>query len=430
MANTRSTDCWLIPLTGDNSPEKKALDNPNDCAAYETLIIPVSILNTFKKADSLKSAGLTYSTLRHTYQRGSKQTILKNMGAPFGKGIFAGPQGFLKGDILVYSGFYFLCETGSTQRSEQVYLSQVTESTNVDAKNVENQARYLQHLPDGDDPFEKRFLTQLNTEIATANLLHSSFYVSITLDDEDYLIPVSVCIATRNIAANEIMGYSYGMSYWNLFAAIPTLFNLWGKPIDVATLQLRTHDGIDLRFAVKREAVAIFQKSRCVTTQMNALIILASDIKLNSEGEANGIHVPALYYISSPDNKKFIETVSDNLSVFFDCTYPQTHYINHCLGFLNIPATINSENGFFRISILVNDLAKLTLSQAEKAFTELNKTITKGDCQFEAFSTKAYRKAVVANSGMNQRFFNTGNSLAGSRDKHDEKSTSLRLESP
>jgi hypothetical protein len=405
MSSTRNTfsEYWIIPLMTNELPYKTTIEDLKNFHAEEALIIPVLIMNQFVKSDHSKQARFTLQELRQAHQLGCSKIILKDMGEPFGMGGFAGPQGFPANTRVFYSGIYF--EIGNNPGSTDEYCAAISDSISIDGGNVNGKARFLQHLPDASHLLERDFLELLEHVVATENVRHRTTHLALRLEDCDYVIPVSECLAFRNIAANEIIGFSYGEEYWNSFAKAPSLFNPVGETLDLFTIQLLTEQGLFFRFALTSENEAEFRLTRAIRASEFTLFILPPTITLERSGLANGMHVPALYLINSATQTAFLGNTPAGIVIQFDCDSKQSKSLIDYFRNINIGLKVYPLHGKFRMNILLDDLIKLNFADAKIIFTKLNANISNGDCQFTAIETRDFRVKLTAISGTTHRFF-------------------------
>jgi len=425
MAATRSDpgNCWVFPLKKDEAPALKQIDNPKIYLANDELVIPVAILETFKAASSTHKAGLTYEHLRDANRRGNAKVIVKKMDEPFGQGAFAGEQGFVKGNIVVYSGVYAerMGYAGSSC-TEQIYLIALTPELFVDAKNSVNKARYFQHLQDDDDPMDVGYAATLDETVAMENVMHQTFYFSINLQACDYIIPVSVLVAKRYIHPNEIIGYSYGKEYWYRHGVTPTLFNQLGTPIKFITLQMINEEYKIKLYGINKAKANKFQQERYLKYNSENLLILPPDVTVIPEGAANGVYLPALYTVSSKNTKGFIIFYMNENMIFFDLHSVDTLSLLQLILYmkeLGYKCGYAQVDGKLRFMLSIKDLAKLTVTKAEEVFARLNAA---GDCQFSVDVSTQYRQKITAVSNApHSSFFAPVNAVQQDAEEDEKK---------
>jgi hypothetical protein len=404
-----SLDYWIFPLATSEAPYQIHIEDIENYHGGDELVIPAVALETFKNVQTTKPRP-SFEKLRADHQSFNDKVVLKQMANPFGKGAFAGPAGIVQGSVLVYSGVYFPSKNlKKKSKAKTIYVSDLTKVLDVDGKNVENKSRYFQHLLDDEDEGEASYAKSLFDPPAMENIRHQDSAFYITLQETLYLIPVSILLAKRNIEPDEILGYSYGNSYWNCRAMTPSLFNRAGDPISVLSMRVRNHNLQISQYGISNLYTNIFQTQRFLKYNSETLLVLPPAISVLPHQAANGVWLLALYTVTHKNKADFFYFCMGESEIYFEfkpdlstTNLPKTMRYLRQMGCLFVDSG-NSSPLMLRLPMQV--LTKLAVTLAEELFDMLNKV---GDCQFSAEISKDYRSSLpTLTSNVRSTFFAT-----------------------
>jgi hypothetical protein len=421
MSTTRSDgiECWIFPLRRNEAPAKKTIANLKTYIAIDELVIPVSIMRTFRAKKHTGKVNFTYEIMFARHQQANKKIEVKDM-KPFGMGAFAGAEGLVTGDMVVYSGVYALrSDYDDATTPEQVYLSDLTKELYVDAKNIVNKARYFQHLQSDSDPVDVSFTKTLGEPVAVENVYNKINFFSIHLQECKYIIPVMALAVTRIVKPREIVGYTYGHSYWISYGVTPSLFNQYGVPIKTITMKMVNENMRYYQYGLNRAELDSFQEKRYTLRNAQNLLILPQGVSAIPAEGTNGVFMSALYLVSRNDPSGIIRFIENKASIFFflhsnitDSALAQLFTFLENFG-CNPRYSQSPDQRVFLVAI--KDLAQLSVTQAEAVFAALNQV---GDCKFEVNVSVQQRKKIASAGNPSQNgFFAPADSQQATQDE-------------
>jgi hypothetical protein len=381
---------WIIPIGNSGAPYQKRISNPLSYQANDIILISKIELAKFKKSENSNTPAFTYEDVLTMHQRVSKKINIEDMGDPFGKAAFSGPEGIEEDEWVVYSGLYAdRKDFKGLPMQDHRYMAGLDGTVDVDARNITSVSRYAQHLPDKED---QHIIQALEGPLAIENMpLYKSFF-SITLNKVEYTLPFNRLLALEDIDPGKMIGYSYGRGYWWAQQIVPTIFNPYGIPVEMRRLTAfyQSQNGIDsYSFLLNKASEEQFLKDRYFKLNGQTLFILPKCVKQLSQGNANGVKLPAVFYIKNENPNGFFNQLlylsksggSEMLMLELDnLMYPSvssvvTIELLKYLTLRNIHAELIQIHDYVALCVRIIDIAKTDICDVRNLFAVLNAEI-------------------------------------------------------
>jgi hypothetical protein len=413
---------WIIPFSETQKPYQQRITDPLNYQANDIILISKDLLARFKAVNSAVSPTFTYAELHTNQQRVAKKFEIKEMGAPFGKGTFSSSAGIAKGDWLVYSGLYGDRNTFAGSTSDECrYAATLDDGVEVDARNIINIARYAQHLPDEDD---EKLIKSLDEPVAVENMPLRKSYFSITLSRVKYTVPFNRIVALYDIAPKKKVGYSYGNGYWWGQQIVPSIFDPDGKPIKKRRLtafyqsETRAIDSISILLNEIDEAQ--FLRERYFRLNSISLFILPKQVTQLTQGAANGVMLPAVFYIRIEKNNHFnhqlitLTNRVDGEMILLELNNSKYSLVSnensqHLLNFVkNVQchAALIQVEDCVMLGVRIIDVAQLDIDVVKNLFARLNTEIEpETHCTLSVLICPSKQNEVFTSSRSKNNFF-------------------------
>lgn len=251
QTNTKAKILYVVlPLT-DKKPfitADEAVCKAQNCV-YIELDLLISLQKTFAKEQFY--IGVT-SFQNHCYT--NQKISLRDMGE-FGQGAFSNAP-ILAKEALVYSGKIVGIKKANLEDLHLMrYPEQIQDGENnfvIDGNKASGKTQYFQHLPN-ENPF-----TTENEDIVLANFQQVPALYKFTLTsnahkiNQQFIIPLAILRAEKDIPANTLVGYDYGDNYWRTLNIFPSYFSHSGVVQTTYILSGKNADGIIELTATKK----------------------------------------------------------------------------------------------------------------------------------------------------------------------------------
>ena len=387
---------YFVVSVKDATVTEKAISDPAAYQAREELVVPATLMETFKKKagnPDLPGLQLPLVGLKKLHDKHVGQIVTRDMGPEFGQGAFAGPAGIEQFSSFIYFGIYASRKrsVGASQRCETHSLAASSANFSVNAKTIMSDARFIQHLPRDEEVTG----AVCELDIATQNMTAQLRYVSVGINHTAYSLPVLTLICSREIRPNELLGYSYDWMYWRALKITPSFFDWHGQPIPGVFCEVyddaHEHESNCLSFSMVKAAEPVFLRDRYLSPNPSQMFVLPKSVTSLTRGCANGVLLPSVYLIESKKSLVVMSRAADDVIVAFTMrfgtTSPQFAALTTQLRGLGI-RHMSREAPAPTLAVRVQDLSKLEPAQADGLFQSLNAAAKSSDeCDFRVYSS-------------------------------------------
>jgi hypothetical protein len=379
MPRITTTNFWVFPFRGDEEPSIQQIPDPQNYIGEDEIVISEPMLAVFKEKAHPKKAEFTFMDLRRCHQATVANIKIKDMKSPLGSGAFAGDQGLRAGRKFIHTGIYDLATTyHDTPLTRQTYLMPLADpfaTVVVDAANIVNKSRYLQHLP---GPRDAARMASLMVEVAMQNIAYEVKYFSVIIKQQKYIIPFTLLSTMVPLQPNAILGYPFPINYWRAAALLPSIFDNSGELIKKTFVELYDQKKNHIQFGLNEEGKTFLLANRYIPLG-EFLYILPAEVTQLAADNTNAVVLPYIFQVHCRGLRNFTTKVRDEPVIIFPF-----NATNHAFQRVRVDVEaivrahscrlgiVKDDQQGDQLVVYTKDIANLTVKQGEVFFKILN----------------------------------------------------------